>query len=323
MPTPPLGMVTEAVLQRIVRNKTQELQAQGEELARALADLGAAQAELMHTQKLTAIGQLAAGVAHEINTPTQYVGDNTVFLQRAFTSLLRLVDAIQPVLALEPNQPMPPDVLASLQAIADKARLPHLMKQVPRAIEQSLEGIARVSSIVTAMKEFSHPSQGERVAIQLRDAFETTVTIARSEWKYVAEVEIDVDPEMPAVPVLRDELNQAILNLVVNAAHAIRDVVGEHSENKGRIVLSARWIDEREVEIRVSDTGTGIPLEIRNRIFEPFFTTKGVGKGTGQGLAVVYSVTVDKHGGSVGFESELGKGTTFILRIPCPAEVSP
>jgi signal transduction histidine kinase len=189
------------------------------------------------------------------------------------------------------------------------------MAEVPQAIQQSLQGIGRVTTIVRAMKEFSHPGSEEKSDTDLNRAIETTITVARNEWKYVAEVVTDFDPALPLVRCLPGEINQVILNLIVNAAHAIADVVENNGKSKGTITIRTRSQGDR-VEIRVSDTGTGIPETIRAKIFDPFFTTKGVGKGTGQGLAIAHSVIVDKHGGTISCETEVGKGTTFVIRLP-------
>jgi signal transduction histidine kinase len=166
------------------------------------------------------------------------------------------------------------------------------------------------------MKEFSHPGSKEKVAINLNTIIQTPITVATNEWKYVAEIKTDLDPALPEVPCLSDEMGQVILNMVVNAAHAISDTLGANPEGKkGVITLSTRH-DEGWVELRISDTGAGIPEAIRGRVFDPFFTTKKVGKGTGQGLAIVHDVITDKHQGTISFESEVGAGTTFIIRLP-------
>jgi len=175
--------------------------------------------------------------------------------------------------------------------------------------------LGRIASIVRAMKEFSHPSGSEKKPVNLREAIETTIAVARNEWKYVAEVELDMAPELPLVPALRNEFNQVILNLIVNAAHAIGEVTAGGSQGKGKIRIEGRILGE-QVEIRISDTGAGIPESARAKVFEPFFTTKEVGKGTGQGLAIAYSVIVDKHQGSISFETELNRGTTFLICLP-------
>ncbi len=302
-----------ASLEGAVRHRVQESERQRKELEQTVMELKQAQAELMHAQKLTAIGQLAAGVAHEINTPIQYVTDNTTFLQRSFATLLEVVDLARPM--IETGAEPSPETLVELRARLKRARLPYLEKQVPRAIEQSLEGLSRVATIVRAMKVFSHDSRGEKAEVNLRESIESTVTIARNEWKYVADVELLIDDDFPPVVCLRDELNQVILNLVINAAHAIADVVGDGTEVRGLITISAE-ADGEWVELRIRDTGAGIPEAIRARVFDPFFTTKAVGKGTGQGLAIAYSVVVEKHQGSISFESEVGRGTTFVIRLP-------
>jgi signal transduction histidine kinase len=165
------------------------------------------------------------------------------------------------------------------------------------------------------MKEFSHPGSEEKSQLDLNRAIETTITVARNEWKYVSEVETRLDPELPLVPCHAGEFNQVILNLLINAAHAIRQVVGDGSGGKGKIVITTRQ-DQNWVEIAIQDSGTGIPEEIQSRIFEPFFTTKPVGQGTGQGLALAHTIIVRKHGGRIWFETVLGKGTTFFIRMP-------
>ena len=198
---------------------------------------------------------------------------------------------------------------------ARRPNLDYLLAEIPKAVQQSLEGIGRVASIVRAMKEFSHPGTGQKSAVDLNHAIECTITVARNEWKYVAEVVTDFDPHLPPVPCLAGEFNQVILNLIINATHTIADVVGDGSQGKGTITIRTRHAGQW-AEIQVRDTGAGIPENIRNRIFEPFFTTKGVGKGTGQGLAISRSVIVDKHGGTLGFETQVGQGTTFTLRLP-------
>ncbi len=270
---------------------------------------------LAQAQKLESIGQLAAGIAHEINTPTQYVGDNTRFLQDAFKDLQRLLDRYAEVpRALVEGIPAE-ELAASLESAAREADWDYLREEIPKAIEQSLEGIERVTKIVRAMKEFSHPGTEEKTAVDLNKAIESTLTVARNEWKYVAEVVTDFDPSLPLVPCLPGELNQVILNMIINAVHAIAEVVDTQAGEKGTIRVSTRQVGE-EVEIRLSDNGTGIPEAIRGKIFDPFFTTKEVGKGTGQGLAISRSVIVDKHAGSIAVESETGKGTTFIIRLP-------
>ncbi|MEW6660230.1 MAG: PAS domain S-box protein [Thermodesulfobacteriota bacterium] len=274
--------------------------------------------QLAQAQRLESIGQLAAGIAHEINTPIQYVGDNTRFLNDAFKDLFALLEKYKDLLAANNSGAVTGDLLGQLETAAREADLDYLMDEIPAAISQSLEGVERVAKIVRAMKDFSHPGAAEKQAVDLNKALASTITVAHNEWKYVAEMITDLDPSLPLVPCRPDELNQVFLNIILNAAHAIADVVGREPAAKGTITIKTRRNGDW-AEIAISDTGGGIPEEIRSRIFDPFFTTKEVGKGTGQGLAISHSVIVDKHGGAIDFETEPGQGTTFLIRLPMVA----
>jgi len=270
--------------------------------------------QLRQSQKLEAIGQLAAGIAHEINTPTQFVGDNTTFIKdswQTISSLLKEAKGIREEIAVGP---LGAEKLAHFGEAWDAADFDYLESEVPRAIDQTLEGIKRVANIVKAMKEFSHPGSELKKPIDINHAIETTLTVARNEWRYVADVKTYFG-ELPMVPCLAGEFNQAILNLIINAAHAIGDVVGHGAGKKGLITLRTRR-DGEWVEISIQDTGIGIPESIASRVFEPFFTTKAVGRGTGQGLTLVHGVVVKKHGGKIWFETKEKKGTTFFIRLP-------
>ena len=257
---------------------------------------------LRQAQKLEAIGQLAAGIAHEINTPTQYVGDNLRFLKESFGELDSVIEQL--VASGGPGA----------HKALDGADFEYLKEEIPRALNQSLEGVDRVAKIVRAMKEFSHPAR-EKTATDLNRAIQSTITVASNEWKYVAEMEMDLDPELPSVHCSPAEFNQVVLNVVVNAAHAITDVVGDGGKGKGKIRVRTRAEGEWVV-IEIGDTGAGMPAHVQQRIFEPFFTTKEVGKGTGQGLAIAHNVIVDKHAGSIKVASSPGAGTTFTIRLP-------
>jgi len=286
--------------------------------AAELEELKRAQAKILQSQKLEAIGQLAAGIAHEINTPSQYVTDNIAFLQRAFSKLHEVLVSSRIVVDEARAGAVRSESVEKAATAISKARVDSLLTQIPRAIDQSLEGLKRVASIIAAMKDFSHPSAGEKDPVDLNEAIRSTITVATNEWKYVADMETDFDGAMPPVPCIRDEFNQVILNLVVNAAQAISTATDDGANGKGKICVSTRVVDGW-AEVRVSDNGCGIPKKIEARVFEPFFTTKPVGKGTGQGLAIAYSVVVDDHDGQLTFESEEGKGTTFIVRLPLNA----
>ncbi|MEN6438276.1 MAG: ATP-binding protein [Syntrophobacter sp.] len=271
--------------------------------------------KLVQAQKLESIGQLAAGIAHEINTPAQYVGDNTRFLRDAFSDFERLLDHYRTVPAEIRNGRPLDDLVRETTAVEDEADLDYLMDEIPNAIRQSMEGVARISRIVGAMKEFSHPGTTEKTAVDINRAIESTITVARNEWKYLAEMVTDLDGTLPPVHCQPGEINQVFLNIIVNAAHAIGEANRGDGCKKGTITVATRNLGEC-AEIRISDTGTGIPEGIRARIFDPFFTTKEVGKGTGQGLSIAHSVVTDKHGGDISFETETGKGTTFIITLP-------
>lgn len=278
-------------------------------------ELAASQEKLRQAQKLESVGQLAAGMAHEINTPIQFIGDNTRFLRDAFADLQRVLGAGDRLLAAARQGAVTPELISDMEEVVRQADTAYLCIEIPSAIQQSAEGLERVASIVRAMKEFSHPGGNEKTATDINKAIDNTLIVARNEWKYVADAVTDLDPSLPLVACLPGEVNQVILNLIVNAAHAISDVVGGESGQKGTITIGTRATDNG-VEIRVRDTGCGIPMANRSRIFDPFFTTKPVGKGTGQGLTITHAVVVRKHGGTITFETELGKGTTFIVWLP-------
>ncbi len=275
--------------------------------------------DLAQAQKLESVGRLAAGVAHEINTPVQFVSDSVHFVREAMDDLAEIVDKYRNLRAATLNgDGSAPDVVAAAKAAEeaeDDADLDYILENAPVALDRAREGLGRVAAIVRSMKEFAHPDRKEMATADLNQAIRSTLVIASNEYKYVAEVETGFDPVLPHVNCYAGEVNQVVLNLIVNAAHAIGDVVKEQGGGKGKIRVATRVVGEC-VEIAISDTGKGIPPEVRSRIFDPFFTTKEVGKGTGQGLAIARTVVVEKHGGTLHFETEVGKGTTFYIRLP-------
>ncbi len=290
-------------------------------LRETMDELGRTQSSLLQAQKLEAVGQLAAGVAHEINTPIQFISDNLSFMRDSIADVTSVFESGAAVVEAVRSGD---DVTAAVDAYDEatkEADFEFLMEEIPTAIVQSLEGVSRVAAIVKALKEFSHPGDDSLAPVDINRAITNTLTVAKSEWKYVAEADIELGDDVGTVPALSGPLNQVILNLLVNAAHAIGDVVGDSGE-LGTITIRTRrtgpW-----AEIRIQDSGTGIPDEVKERIFDPFFTTKGVGKGTGQGLAIAHDVIVAKHGGQIDIETEPGAGTTFIIRIPTDPEEQP
>jgi signal transduction histidine kinase len=283
-------------------------------ILRDLTEQKREEAQRHQGQKMESIGQLAAGVAHEINTPIQFIGDNLRFLGDSFGDLTNVLDTHNKLLEAARADGVLKEAIAVTDAASKRADVAYLTEEIPKAIAQSLEGVTRVAEIVRAMKEFSHPDQGEKKPTDLNKAITTTLIVARNEYKYVADLVTEFDPELPAVPCIVGEFNQVVLNLIVNAAHAIGDVIAT-TGGKGVLTISTK-VDGDYVEVRIRDSGTGIPESARAKIFDPFFTTKAVGKGTGQGLYIAHTVVAKKHGGTLTFETEIGKGTTFIIRLP-------
>ncbi len=265
--------------------------------------------DLMQAQKLESLGQLTAGIAHEINTPIQYIRDNVLFIKDQFTSLDPVLRVLREMHDLPESERTVK--LEELGLLVGLVEIPYLLEEFPAALSQTLEGADSVATIVKSMKVFAHPGPAERVDVNLNDAVRTVVNVSRNEWKYVAEVELDLESALPLARVQIGEMNQALLNIIVNAAHAI----GEKGGERGVIRIASRQLDDAVV-ISITDSGKGIPADIQHKVFDPFFTTKPVGKGTGQGLTMVYDTIVNKHQGKVWFESTLGQGTTFFLQIP-------
>jgi len=293
-------------LEAAVRERTTALEEAHDKLAAEIMLRDRVEADLRLSQKLEAVGQLAAGIAHEINSPIQYVGDNLQFLREAITDLVAM--ATQMRTAAESGSTT--TLVAELNAITEDANLTFLAGSMPVAVDDILEGVARVAAIVRAMKELAHP--GPRVAspADLNRALDNALKVSASAYRYVADLETDF-VDLPLVTCYAGELNQVFLNLIANAAHAIEDRGGP----RGKLTLRSR-VEGDEVVISVADTGGGIPEAIRERIFDVFFTTKEVGRGTGQGLAISRSIVVERHGGALTFDSQVGVGTTFHIRVP-------
>lgn len=272
--------------------------------------------DLTQAQKFEAVGQLAAGIAHEINTPIQYIGDNISFLKDSFDGISGVLKMYNHLWQkLKERDSVPVEMDRQLSEEIGNADIAFLWEEIPKTINQTLEGVQRVEKIVRAMKEFSHPGSDEKTAVDINKILESAITVCRNEWKYVAEMETNFAPNLPLTPCLASEISQVFLNILVNGAHAIAE--STHGDNKGKGTMIVRTIRmENSVQIRISDTGGGIPKEIQGRVFDQFFTTKAKGKGTGQGLAIARRVIVDKHKGALSFETEIDQGTTFVIDLP-------
>lgn len=294
---------------RIETRKKQELQ---DKLLAEMKERERIGIELQLAQKLESVGRLAAGIAHEINTPIQYVGDSVHFLRSAFDDLDKLFDGMNRAADMLPEGAQREAYRHELAELGKKHDLEYLRAEVPKAFTRTFDGVERVTNIVKAMKEFAHPDANEQNAVDLLHALETTLLVASNEYKYVAKVRTEF-AELPHVVCNVGELNQVFLNLIVNAAHAIKDS-GKDSES-GEIIIRAAAEGDLAV-ICVSDNGCGVPEENLSKLYDPFFTTKEVGRGTGQGLAISHAIVVDKHGGEISVSSEVGVGTQFTVKLP-------
>ncbi|MHB1043757.1 MAG: PAS domain S-box protein [Eubacteriales bacterium] len=273
------------------------------------------EARLVLSQKLESIGQMAAGIAHEINTPMQYIGDNARFFKDAFNDIINILkECDEAINKLEAGMNTS-DIVNALKQKKKELDLEYLIDEIPMAIEQSLEGIERVRKLVLAMKDFSHPGISEKMFSDINRAIEGTVALSKNEWKYVAELDTVLEPDLPPVYCSIGEINQVVLNMIVNAAQAIKEAVDAGFAKNGKITVKTRNKGDY-IQIIINDTGPGIPQSILHKIFDPFFTTKEVGKGTGQGLAIAHDIITNKHKGTIDVELEPGKGTTFIINLP-------
>ena len=292
-------------------------------LLRDLTERRRLEQELRHAQKLESVGQLAAGIAHEINTPIQFVGDNVTFLVNAFADLADVLRTYQQINEQIDRQGALLDAAALIEKasrLAADRDISYLLDEIPTALAQTKDGVSRVATIVRAMKAFGHQGGDAKAMADINEAICNTLIVATNEIKYVADVVTELG-DLPPVWCNVGDINQAVLNLVVNAAHAIGEAV-ERGAPRGTITVRTRR-DGAEVVIEVQDTGAGIPPEIADRVFDQFFTTKPVGSGTGQGLALSYALIHDRHGGTLGFTSQVGVGTTFTIRLPFQAPENP
>lgn len=273
------------------------------------------QAQVALSSKLQSIGQLAAGIAHEINTPMQFISDNTNFVLKAYNDFMPL-DLLRRELEVNCREAgYFPEQVKAIETMWKDIDADYILTELPAAIKETVSGIERVTKLVQAMKTFSHPTQGKIQFCDLNQSLEATVNVSRNEWKYVADLQLDLDPALPPVPCLMDELNQVVLNMITNSVDAIKDVIATGSDHKGLIQIATR-LEGNEVHISIKDSGKGMPEEVLRKIFDPFFTTKEPGRGTGQGLAISHDIIVNKHKGRVDVKSEVNQGTQFTIVLP-------
>jgi two-component system, NtrC family, sensor kinase len=296
------------------RKKVEETLARHQEVLEELVEersrtLLEAQRQVLQGEKLASVGRLAAGIAHEINTPIQYVGDNLHALSDFLRDLQAVISEYREGMGLAAKAGLTPEFVEKAKAAEQKHDLDFILEDAPKAVAQALEGVQRVAQIVRAMKDFSHIKGGSSSNIDINHCLESTLTVARNEYKYQADVRTDLGT-LPLIQCYPSELNQVFLNLLVNAAHAIQE-----TGRRGLITVTTR-ADGDWIEVLIADTGKGIPEDIRDKVYEPFFTTKEVGKGTGQGLCIARQIVVGRHHGTLTFDSEIDKGTTFRIRLP-------
>lgn len=306
---------SERRLEHRVERRTESLKHINAQLRLEMDRRAKMEIELRQAQKLESVGRLASGIAHEINTPLQYVSDSCTFLQNATQDLMSVIANNREVCEAVSGGMSVADALVSIARTESEVDCDYLLDQIPLAIERSLQGLERVTTIVKSMKEFAHPDHSGPALADLNRAITSTLTVARNEYKYVADVEAELGA-LPMVSCHVGELNQVVLNIVINAAHAI-EVNHTNSDRRGKISVRTSVRDGYAV-IEISDDGCGIPKSIIEKVFDPFFTTKEIGKGTGQGLAIARSVIVEKHHGKLTVESEPGQGTTFRIWLPIP-----
>jgi signal transduction histidine kinase len=306
------AMLKMSTLERVVEERTQEFRLANNALQAEIKERKLLESQLVQALKLESIGLLAAGIAHEINTPIQFVGDSVHFLRSAMTDIDGLRSHHRQALESLVANDLEGKILAGVSAAERAVDLEFLHAEIPGAFARTLEGVQRVAKIVRAMKEFSFPGVDEHSHADITNALENTLVVAGNEYKHVATADTQFG-DLPLVNCNISELNQVFLNLIVNAAHAIED--SGKSVGTGKISIRTSAADG-VAEIAISDNGSGIPGAIAGKVFDPFFTTKEVGRGTGQGLSIAYNTVVTRHGGTLTFESEVGVGTTFYVRIP-------
>lgn len=288
----------------------------GQRVLKLEDDLKSTTSQLLHSEKLASLGTLSAGIAHEINTPMQYLQYNTLFLQESFAGIVNLLKAYGSIESRIAGGGAVQPLFREVRDLENEIDLAYILEEIPRAVRESIEGVAHVTEIVRSMREFTHPGNRQIAPMDINEAVSNTIRVSRNQWTRVADIRLDLATDLPPVPCIQGEFNQVVLNLIVNAVHAVEDRIEKDPGAGAGVISIATRRMENHVEVRVRDNGIGIPDMIRPKIFDPFFTTKEVGRGTGQGLAISRSVIVDRLGGRLTFDSRVGEGTTFIIRLP-------
>jgi len=288
----------------------------GQRILKLEDDLKTTTSQLLHSEKLAALGTLAAGIAHEINTPMQYLQYNTLFLQESFQGMLALLNAYGSLEGrMAAGEGIGP-LMKEIRKIEERIDFGYLQQEVPRAVRESSEGVEHITGIVRSMREFIHPGNRQIAPMDINNAVSNTIRVTQNQWSRVADIQLDLAADLPFVPCFQGEFNQVVLNLIINAVHAIEDRLKKSRDGGSGVISIQTRKTEEAVEVRIQDNGAGIPEKIRPKIFDPFFTTKAVGRGTGQGLAISRSVIVDRLGGRLSFDSRVDHGTTFTIRLP-------
>ncbi len=272
--------------------------------------------QLLQDQKLKSIGELAAGIAHEINTPTQYVNDNTYFLKESFEQLIELLDLYRNIIKDNQNNEDINPYIQSIKKLEEKIDINFLLEEIPAALKQNLEGLEHIAGIVKSMRSLSRPDNESTVLFDINKAIQDTVNISRNEWKYNSELQLNLDNDLFEIEGYPAEINQVLLNIIINSAHAIEEAIDNGIIGRGNINIKTQNL-KKHIQIKIEDNGIGIPDNVIDKIYDPFFTTKDIDKGTGQGLAISYNIIKKKHKGKIIVESTEKKGTKFIIELPC------
>ena len=283
------------------------------ELKRAISENLAARMQLLEARKYQAVGRLAAGVAHELNNPAQYTSSSLSYLRKSYASMQTVLEnTLEWAKAEQHNHPFARSIAEQCRAL----RLEEILGEAPVAVDEAMDGIRRMATIISEMKEFAGEQHAHSAEIELNQALRNTVEVSRPMWSRVLQVQLELEPELPAVRGAAHQLKQAFLNVLTNAVEAI--ATQERESGAGRVTIRTSRVDGG-VEVSFADDGPGIRPELLAHIFDPFFTTKPIGQGTGQGLFVAYAIIVEQHGGRLRCESEPGQGATLRIWLPLAA----